>query len=101
MAILTEEKKTKIDVYSLENIQNNIQIIPVKKDERNIENYNNILDSLREKTRLSILVWGPGESWKKDLYAKRIQIKNELIFRGHKADFSEDIFPLKLFERED
>lgn len=42
------------------------------------------------QTPLAILVWGPGPS-QKELYAKRVQIRDELRRRGHAAFFSEDL----------
>ena len=39
---------------------------------------------------LTILVWGPGQS-NPELYAKRVQIRDELRQRGHAAFFSEDL----------
>ncbi len=42
------------------------------------------------QTPLAILVWGPGPS-QADMYAKRLQIRDELRRRGHAAFFSEDL----------
>lgn len=47
--------------------------------------------SLIDRSRLSVLVWGPSEQGDKDLYGKRIQIRNKLRELGHEAGFSEDI----------
>ena len=47
--------------------------------------------SLIARSRLSVLIWGPGEQGDKDLYGKRIQIRNKLRELGHEAEFSEDI----------
>lgn len=49
--------------------------------------------SLQERVRqtpLAILVWGPGET-ARDLYQKRLQIRDELRRRGHAAFFSEEL----------
>lgn len=50
-------------------------------------------EALQAKVRqvpLVILVWGPGES-ARDLYRKRLWIRDELRRRGHVAVFSEEI----------
>jgi hypothetical protein len=46
------------------------------------------------RTPLAILVWGPGES-NPPLYAKRLQIRDELRREGMAAFFSEDLTGLK------
>lgn len=42
------------------------------------------------KTPLTILVWGPGQNGG-ELYAKRVQIRDELRREGHAAVFSEEV----------
>jgi hypothetical protein len=43
-----------------------------------------------QQTPLMILVWGPGES-QRDLYRKRLQIRDRLRELGHAAFFSEEL----------
>jgi hypothetical protein len=49
--------------------------------------YKDIID----RSRLSVLIWGPGKQGNEELYQKRLQIRNKLRELGHKAEFSEDI----------
>lgn len=48
------------------------------------------LQNAVKQVPLMILVWGPGES-ARDLYRKRLQIRDELRRRGHAAFFSEEL----------
>jgi hypothetical protein len=43
-----------------------------------------------EATPLTVLIWGPGHSGR-DLYQKRVQIRNLLREKGYAAVFSEDV----------
>lgn len=51
--------------------------------------YEGFQNAVREIS-LAILVWGPGES-ARELYQKRLQIRDELRRRGHLALFSEEL----------
>ena len=68
-----------------------LQIIPNRPAEEHEKLKRLTAQSLIDRSRLSVLVWGPGEQGDKDLYEKRVQIRDKLQELGHKAEFSEDI----------
>lgn len=49
-----------------------------------------IAAEIKSRTRLTVLLWGPGPSGD-DIYKKRCELKDQLRNLGHQADFSEDI----------
>jgi hypothetical protein len=46
---------------------------------------------VKERSKLRVLVWGPGSNGRQ-LYAKRVQIRDGLSNLGHVAHFSEDVW---------
>lgn len=72
-------------------IEKLLQIVPNQPTEEHETLKRLTTQSLIDRSRLSVLVWGPGEQGDKDLYGKRIQIRNKLRELGHEAEFSEDI----------
>lgn len=68
-----------------------LQIVPNHPTEEHETLKRLTTQSLINRSRLSVLVWGPGEQGDKDLSGKRIQIRNKLRELGHEAEFSEDI----------
>ena len=68
-----------------------LQIVPKQPTDEHETLKRLTTQSLRDRSRLSVLIWGPGEEGDKDLYGKRIQIRNKLQELGHEAEFSENI----------
>lgn len=74
-----------------ESIDPLLQITPKRPTEEHEKLKRLTAQSLRDRSRLSVLIWGPSERGDKDLYRKRVQIRNKLQELGHEAEFSEDI----------
>lgn len=55
------------------------------------EAINDVISDVLSRSRLKVLVWGPGPSGG-DLHRKRQEIRNRLRALGHQADFSEDVW---------
>ena len=74
-----------------ESIDPILQIVPNQPTEEHEKFKRLTAQSLIARSRLSVLIWGPGEQWDKDLYGKRVQIRDKLQELGHEAEFSERI----------
>ena len=74
-----------------ESIYSLLQIAPRQPTEEHETLKRLTAQSLIDRSRLSVLVWGPDEQGDKDLYRKRVQIRNKLQELGHEAEFSENI----------
>lgn len=82
----------------VESIDSLLQIIPKQPTEEHETLKRLTAQSLIDRSRLSVLVWGPVEQGDKDLYRKRILIRDKLKELGHKAEFSEDILTPSVIE---
>lgn len=68
-----------------------LQIVPNQPTEEHEKLKKLTVQSLMDRSRLSVLVWGPGGQGDKNIYKKRVQIRDKLQELGHEAEFSEDI----------
>lgn len=75
----------------VEMIKPSIQIIPNQPTEIHEMYKKQTVQEIIYRSRLSVLIWGPGEKQNELLFKKRIQIRDKLRAFGHEADFSEDI----------
>jgi hypothetical protein len=74
-----------------ESIDPILQIVPNQPTEEHEKLKTLTAQSLIARSPLSVLIWGPGEQGDKDLYGKRVQIRDKLRELGHDAEFSEDL----------
>jgi len=68
-----------------------LQIVPKQPTEEHETLKRLTTQSLIDRSRLSVLVWGPGEKGDEDFYRKRVQIRDKLRELGHETEFSENI----------
>lgn len=85
------EKDKQMDLEEIiKSINSELLISPKKKDVDHEERIRAIAKDIINRSRLTILIWGPGSKGDPELYKKRVQIRDELRKLGHKADFSEN-----------
>lgn len=68
-----------------------VQISPNQPSETHERFLALTFQDLVQRSRLSVLVWGPSAQTNRELFTKRVQIRDKLRDLGHRADFSEDI----------
>lgn len=95
----TDAKKVRTDEELIINLNDLLKNLSNVSDNVELDlAVSNTAKFYKNRAKLKILIWGPGENYK-ELYKKRLEIKERLISAGFEAHFSEDIWTPEILER--
>jgi hypothetical protein len=72
-------------------IKHSLEVTPIHPTEEYDKIIGYMTQDFVNRSRLSVMIWGPSEQGNEELFKKRVQIRDKLRDLGHQADFSEDI----------